>query len=280
MVGGVAALSTLPKLDRTLSWELRQLLPCPAFASTTALPPCNATLKFLETDTTVPAPRAFSLRRRRQRFGVPLQDILAELAKHPFPKAGSLLCFQSSSSIEVSAVASDRFIVLDPEGPFDNSIAYYTAFAEQYLTLIADGQLYTEYYPVDAYLVYRFLKGLAAARLGRRQDTEAQTTPGEFFLKHVDENLHITGVIDWQMARVVPPQEAFGPSLATADMSALVDDVALADALEERGSDLLSWLVVWSPMKEREDSFGGLALEPKWSYALPLAKCNTQSLRC
>jgi hypothetical protein len=39
-----------------------------------------------------------------------LADILIELEKHPFPKAGSL-CFQSSE-IEVSAVASDRFLVL------------------------------------------------------------------------------------------------------------------------------------------------------------------------
>jgi hypothetical protein len=37
----------------------------------------------------------------------------------------------------------------------------------------------------------------------------------------VDEQLNITGIIEWQMARVVPRQETFGPSLVTADMNAL-----------------------------------------------------------
>ncbi|KAI0536746.1 hypothetical protein GGR58DRAFT_474410 [Xylaria digitata] len=274
-----------------------------------------ATLKFLET-TAVPAPRAFShgicsngtdygvgvnfllveelpgqpwigegpsgndaTKDEKAKVWSALAGILAELEKHPFPKAGSL-CFQSSS-IGVSAVASDRFVVLTPEGPFDTSISYYTAFAEQYLALIADGQLYTEY-PVDAYLVYRFLKDNAVQLV--QQDTEAQV-PEEFFLKHVDdkgdhllvdENLNITGIIDWQMARAVPRREAFGPSLVTADMSALcggkvslsIDDVALAGALRGRGSPELASCM--ADEKARR-FFWGLAMEPKWSYALPLA---------
>lgn len=275
-----------------------------------------ATLKFLET-TAVPAPRAFgygtcsngadygvgvSFLLIEELPGRPwtgegvcgnnatddekvkvwsaLADILAELEKYPFPKAGSLR-FQSSS-IDVSAVASDRFVVLTPEGPFDTSISYYTAFAEQYLALIADGQLYTEY-PVDAYLAYRFLRD-NAVQLAERDITEARA-PEQFFLKHVDdkgdhllvdENLNITGIIDWQMARVVPRREAFGPSLVTADMSALcggkvsmsVDDVALAGALRRRGSpELASYM---TDEKARR-FFWGLALEPKWSDALPLA---------
>jgi aminoglycoside phosphotransferase (APT) family kinase protein len=58
-----------------------------------------------------------------------------------------------------------------------------------------------------------------------------KTTPGGgFFLKHVDDHGghlllddedNITGIIDWQMARVVPRDEAFGPSLISVDMSAL-----------------------------------------------------------
>ncbi|TRX91058.1 hypothetical protein FHL15_008040 [Xylaria flabelliformis] len=276
-----------------------------------------ATLKFLET-TAVPAPRVFNygVCNNGTNYGVgvsfllieelpgrpwtgegvsgneatqdekmkvwsALADILVELEKHPWPKAGSL-CFQSSI-IEVSAVASDRFVVLTPEGPFDTSTSYYTAFTEQYLRLIADGQLYTEY-PVDAYLVYRFLKDKAVSQLVQ-QDTEEAQVPEKFFLKHVDdkgdhllvdENLNITGIIDWQMARVVPRREAFGPSLVTADMSALcggkvslsVDDVALAGALRERGSFELAGCM--ADEKARR-FFWGLALETKWSYALPLA---------
>ena len=84
-----------------------------------------------------------------------LADILVELDEHPFPRAESLNV--TSSGVEVGPVASDRFVVLDPAGPFETATAYYTAFAEQYLELIADGQLYTEF-PVNAYLLYRFLK--------------------------------------------------------------------------------------------------------------------------
>ncbi|KAH8846737.1 hypothetical protein MCOR21_000072 [Pyricularia oryzae] len=150
-----------------------------------------ATLKFLET-TAVPAPQdfAFGVRDDGTDHGVGLgfllmeelsgkswqgdgidgklateddktrvlqglADIMAELAAHPFPKARSLTL--QGSYIQVSAVARDRFVVLASEGPFDTSASYYTAFAEQYLALIADGKLYTEY-PVDAYLIYRFLK--------------------------------------------------------------------------------------------------------------------------
>lgn len=66
-----------------------------------------------------------------------LADILAELERHPFPKAGSLTL--ASSGVKISPVASDRFLVLDPAGPFDAAAEYYTAFAEYYLSLIADG---------------------------------------------------------------------------------------------------------------------------------------------
>ncbi|KAH0522736.1 hypothetical protein TsFJ059_006534 [Trichoderma semiorbis] len=274
-----------------------------------------ATLKFLET-TTVPAPRAFSYGTcsdgtdhgvgvafllmeelpgrpwtgegvsstvatddEKAKIWSELAEILTELERHPFSKAGSL-CFQSSG-IEVSAVASDRFGVLTPTGPFHNSAAYYTAFAEQYLELIADGQVYTEF-PVDAYLVYRFLKDNVSQLV--EQGGEAKY-PEKFFLKHVDDkgdhllvddDLHITGIIGWQMARVVPPREAFGPSLVTADMNALWtgkfslsnDDVALTDALRQKG---LSWITSRAVDEKARRFFWGLDLETEWSNALPLA---------
>ncbi|KAL7955738.1 hypothetical protein V8C34DRAFT_326895 [Trichoderma compactum] len=256
-----------------------------------------ATLKFLET-TAVPAPRAFSYGacsngtdygegvsgttatdEEKTRIWSDLAEILVELERHPFLKAGSL-CFQSSA-VEVSAVASDRFVVLTPDGPFHSSTAYYTAFAEQYLELIADGQLYTEF-PIDAYLVYRFLKDNVSQLAEPGGETKS---PEKFFLKHVDDkanhlpvddDLHITGIIDWQMARVVPRCEAFGPSLITADMDALctgkvslsADDVALTDALRQTG---LSWMTSSVVDEKARRFFWGLALESEWSNALPLA---------
>lgn len=279
-----------------------------------------ATLKFLE-NTAVPAPRAFSYGvcsngtdhgvgvafllmeelpgrpwtgqgvsgatatdDEKARIWSDLAKILAKLENHPFPQAGSL-CFQSSS-IQVSAVASDRFVVLTPNGPFHDSTAYYSAFAEQYLALIADGQLYTEF-PIDAYLVYRFLKDSAS----QLAEQGGETKPSEqFFLKHVDDkgdhllvddDLHITGIIDWQMARVVPRREAFGPSLVTADMNALcggkvslsADDVALADALRRRGLSRMTSCAVDEKVRR---FFWGLALESEWENALPLANAILQ----
>ncbi|KPM37943.1 hypothetical protein AK830_g8644 [Neonectria ditissima] len=260
-----------------------------------------ATLKFLET-TAVPAPRAFS-------FGIPSQstdsgigvcfllmeelpgkpwngqggtvkvwkglaDVFVELEKHPFTKAGSL-CVESPHDLPwVSATASDRFVCLDPFGPFETSAAYYTGWAEQYLALIADGQLYPQF-PIEAYLVYRFL-----------QDNAIQLADSEdkFFLKHVDdkgdhimvdEDLNITGIIDWQMARIVPRQEAFALSLISADMRALCDgdvslsakDIALSNTLSEKVPGLASHM---EDEKARR-FFWGLGLESEWAYALPLA---------
>lgn len=270
-----------------------------------------ATLKFLE-DTDVPAPRAFSYGTSTDgaNHGVGIAFLLMEelpgepwnaqsatiedkakvwkqlagimegLQRHPFPKAGSLCC--EANMIEVSALASDRFVALDPQGPYPSAIAYYQAYAEQYMALIADRQLYTDY-SVDAYLVYAFLKDSAAqmAELDGEDDTKQ-----EFFLKHVDDkgdhilvddDLNITGIIDWQMARVVPRREAFGPSLVTADMTALcnghvslsADDAALTDELRRAGLDKLHTNMIDERARR---FFWGLALEPRWDDALPLAK--------
>jgi len=266
-----------------------------------------ATLKFLE-DTAVPAPRAFS-------FGIPSQgtdhgvgvcfllmeelsgkpwdgrgdtakiwkglaEILVELEKHPFTRAGSL-CVESPDGLpSVSATASDRFVCLYPYGPFETSVACYTAWAEQYLALIADGQLYSQF-PVEAYLVYRFLRD-NTTQLSSESDNE-------FFLKHVDDkgdhllvdqDLNITGIIDWQMARVVPRREAFALSLVSADMRALCEgnnslstnDVALRNTLREKASGLAGHM---GDERVRR-FFWGLGLEAEWAFALPLANAILQ----
>lgn len=265
-----------------------------------------ATLKFLET-TAVPAPRAFL-------YGIPSQgtdrgvgvcfllmeelpgkpwdgqgdstkvwkglaDILAELEKHPFSKAGSLDVKSPDDEPSVSAVASDRFVCLYPYGPFDTSAAYYTAWAEQYLVLVAEGQLYPQF-PIKAYLVYRLLRD-NAAHLADSEDM--------FFLKHVDDkgdhlmvdkDFNITGIIDWQMARIVPRREAFGLSLVSAEMRAFCDgndslspkDVALSNALREKGIGLARY----ARDEKVRRFFWGLGLEPEWDYALPSANAILQ----
>lgn len=216
-----------------------------------------------------------------------LADILAELARHPFPQAGDLSLGEApeKGEIQVSALTNDRFTVLDPNGPFETSLDYYTAWAEQYLALIADGQLYSGF-PVNAYLAYRFLKD-NAPRLAKHEGEGKRPAQEQFFLKHADDNgqhllidddYNITGVVDWQHARLVPPREAFGASLVTVVLKELVHggksslsvrDKLLAEALEKRGSPELARLM----RDERARTFfWGLGLEATWEEARPAAE--------
>jgi hypothetical protein len=93
-----------------------------------------------------------------------------------------------SSELDISGVASDRFLVLTPTGPFVTSTDYYEAFSEQHLELITDGQLYTKY-PVNAYLVCRFLRDNATQLVSQEENQMTE----RFYLKHVDDKGdHIT----------------------------------------------------------------------------------------
>ena len=60
-----------------------------------------------------------------------LADILIELKRYLFSKAGSFLPGSMPSKPIDSAVASERFLVLSPSGPFDTANNYYTSFVEQ-----------------------------------------------------------------------------------------------------------------------------------------------------
>lgn len=183
-----------------------------------------------------------------QRRGLLAQiaDILIEISKYPVSLAGSLMVNDGHS--HVSMMASNRFIHLDLLGPFSCASDYFTAVSEQYLDLIADGQLHTRY-PVEAFAFY----SLARAKV--HTFTQSNTvTPQSFFLKHVndkgdhllvDEDGKITGIIDWQFARFVPAMEAFGPSYLTANMERLYSrdagvtdlDKKLAIELRQQGAD-------------------------------------------
>ncbi|KAI1928551.1 hypothetical protein LOZ53_002616 [Ophidiomyces ophidiicola] len=230
-----------------------------------------ATLKFLES-TKVPAPKAFgyglvsdALNKVGVNFllmerlpGKPYQEymanklqkqlvlqqlshILIEINRHPFDKVGSLLL--EKGKVHVSAVASNRFGTLDQYGPFNSAVEYFSKIADHYLELIVDGKLF-----------YSKTLRYHIPDLCCTNNTEASL---QFFLKHVDdkgdhilvdENYNITGVIDWQFARVVPACEAFGPSLVTADLNALYTgqagstnmDRLLALAFQEQGEHTLA----------------------------------------
>ncbi|KAJ5719080.1 hypothetical protein N7493_007535 [Penicillium malachiteum] len=177
-----------------------------------------------------------------------LAGILIDISKHPFSQAGSLKI--EGNKVDIGPVASNRFVALKTYGPFDSSSEYLTSITEQYLDLIADGQLYTDY-SLEAFLFYHFL------RQNIQSLVPEDDTPEQFFLKHVDdkgdhllvdENFNITGIIDWQFARTVPASEAFGPSYVTADLTSLYssnigvtdDDRYLATALRNKSSASLA----------------------------------------
>ncbi|KAI1114975.1 hypothetical protein F5Y14DRAFT_461070 [Nemania sp. NC0429] len=176
-------------------------------------------------------------------------SILCTLCKHPLNQIGSFT-FATDGSIQIGPVASDRTGTLPCIGPFQDARAFYSTWAESYLDLISDGQLFSSY-PVDAYLMFKYLAEQAKA--GSWFDKWQDLNSGPFFLKHtddkgdhilVDDNFRITGIIDWSFARAVPAYEAFGPSLVSANNSSLFsgkpglseEDRALGLELQRRGA--------------------------------------------
>ncbi|EEY15912.1 conserved hypothetical protein [Verticillium alfalfae VaMs.102] len=96
----------------------------------------------------------------------------------------------------------------------------------------------------------------------------------------VDEDLNITEIIDWQMARTVPRREAIALSLVSADVRALcggevslsTNDLALRNAVYETSEGMAHQM---GDEKVRR-FFWGLGLETQWAYALPLANALLQ----
>ncbi|OOQ89011.1 Aminoglycoside phosphotransferase [Penicillium brasilianum] len=232
-----------------------------------------------------PRGKRFADEKDRERIWNGLADILIELERHPFSAAGSLLPGHSPSEPIVSAIASERFLVLSPSGPFNTSMDYYTSFVEQNMALISDGQLFA-LFPVNAYLVFAYLKSQLQTLAAKPKHNSLEVTE-QFYLKHVDDKgdhlmvddeLNIIGIIDWQMARAVPADEAFGPSLATAEMAGIyngmssltVHDLALARFLKAKGAAGLADLMSTNERLRR--FFFGLDVDLPWEETLLLVR--------
>jgi len=176
-------------------------------------------------------------------------DILCILGKHPLDKIGSLK-FDTNGTIDVGTIASDRTGTLPFIGPFEGAEEFYSTWAETYLELIVDGQLFSSY-SVDAYTMFKFLAEQAKA--GSWLKKWQSLNSGPFFLKHaddkgdhilIDDDFRITGIIDWTFARAAPAYEAFGPSLVSSNTSDLFtgrpglseEDGILGRELQGRGA--------------------------------------------
>ncbi|KAI1502073.1 hypothetical protein F5X99DRAFT_172209 [Biscogniauxia marginata] len=176
-------------------------------------------------------------------------DILCILGKHPFDKIGSLM-FDADDAIKVGPIASDRTGTLPCIGPFEDAKNYYSSWANTYLELITDGQLFS-LYSIDAYLMFKLLAEQAKA--GPWFEKWQDLNSGPFFLKHaddkgdhilIDDDFQITGIIDWSFARTVAAYEAFGPSPVSANTSNLFngnpglseEDRVLGRELRRRGA--------------------------------------------
>lgn len=105
-------------------------------------------------------------------------EIIIELSKHKFPKAGSLV-MSRDGEIEVGEVASNRLLHLGRHGPFSSAIEYFSGTAAQYLDHISDGQPHTQA-PLKAYLFYTLAQSQASS-------ISSEDESGEFFLKRVDD---------------------------------------------------------------------------------------------
>ncbi|KAK4974038.1 hypothetical protein LTR28_010656 [Elasticomyces elasticus] len=213
-----------------------------------------------------------------------LASILRSLSEHTFDQIGSLT-FAPNGDIQIGPVTGDRTGTLSQIGPFREATQHYIAWAEEYLRMIADRQLFINY-PVDAYLIFKYLATLAQE--GKYNDFERGLDNGPFYLKHMDEkgdhilvddNFNITGIIDWSCARTVPAYEAFGPFLVTADMDDIFNgrarlseqDRLLGQALQAENSSLAQF--AQSPDKVRRLTFAlGMGMNLSWAEALDVFK--------
>lgn len=243
-----------------------------------------ATLRFLTTTTRVPVPRVFDVaaqgsdndvgvgyilmekieghplcwndldsggkQKVLERFAI----IFAEISRHTFPAIG---CIEHPDSLQVGPLVHARTATRDEsggihqQGPFNSALDMYLSFAKHQLESILNEEIYVDE-PVIPFLVYRYLIDILPTIL--LEDTESET---QFFVKHVDDKgdhilvddeLNITGIIDWEWAQTLPKQFAF---CAPAFMLSVVDfyegknnlsedESMFASILERNGRDDLA----------------------------------------
>lgn len=190
---------------------------------------------------------------RKNKVCEQLADIYTKLEKQPLDKIGRL---QPSFSNPTSFEVGPAFFTYDQNGnataigPFNTSNEYYTAILNYRIHLVDTRQLILPA-PMGRFLVFKtLLENLPS------NDT------GPFYLRHadsrdvnflVDGEFNITGVIDWELATVVPKASAFQSPLFMYDLTELYDkglstpsieEERFGKILREKGRDELAELAV------------------------------------
>ncbi|KAI3291268.1 hypothetical protein DTO002I6_6101 [Penicillium roqueforti] len=198
----------------------------------------------------LPSPSEEQLRKLYKSYA----DILCTIYKYPIDQIGAL-SLQPDCTICIGPIVGDRSGTFSQIGPFSNAREYYTTWAEKYLEMICDHQLFTPY-SVNAYLIFKYLKELA--QQGQWNAFESSIDNGPFFSEHmddksdhilVDKDYNVTGVIDWTFARAVPMQGWASPG-----------DRILAEAIQTRDKYLARFV-------------GGPDLVRRFSFALGMGMC-------
>ena len=135
-----------------------------------------------------------------------------------------------------------------PLGPFKHTSDYYKARIEQHISLLQNGEL-TSPNPVDAYLVYMtLLSNLPRNDSNPRYIQHLDSRDANFL---VDDEYNITGVIDWELAIVMPNYSAFQSPLLLFDIGDVyqkglstpsLEEAKFADILKEKGHEDLAKL--------------------------------------
>lgn len=178
-----------------------------------------------------------------------LAGVFIELSAHPFSSMGSPTI---DSSSQIGPFARESLMEFDADskamktlGPFTSLREYYAAEIKLILDLILRREMYSQH-AVDAYLIHLFLLEILPS-IADPIDS-AQSEPPSFFLKHpddkgdhilVDNDYHITAILDWEWAYTAPRALAFNSPIMLLDVRDFYDGINKLSADEETFAKLL-----------------------------------------
>ncbi|KAH0365810.1 hypothetical protein KCU65_g5816, partial [Aureobasidium melanogenum] len=223
----------------------------------------------------------------RNKIIAQIADIYIQLRKFSFDGIGSI---EQADDEHVGPLARECFTDftdsgIRPLGPFSDLQSYYKASIQLLLDLIHRGEIHVDR-PVDAYLLYKYLYEIVPELYPDVAETGTKT-----YLKHaddkgshilVDEEMNITGIIDWEWAFTTTERLAFNSPmllLPTWDffqgLSQIGEEEELfAKCLEAKGAfdmakfDINHFLAEVQQNELEESSVNGLTLVHSLNFQL------------